>query len=66
MVNGILYLSMPNRVFAVDARTGRQIWQYVWRGRNAIGNRGVAMYGNALFVRHARQHRDLARRDDGS
>ena len=24
MVNGILYLSVPNRVFAVDARTGRQ------------------------------------------
>jgi acido-empty-quinoprotein group A len=50
MVHGILYLSMPNRVFAVDARTGRQIWQYVWRGRNAIGNRGVAMHGHALFV----------------
>jgi alcohol dehydrogenase (cytochrome c) len=50
MVNGILYLSMPNRVYAVDARTGRQIWQYLWRGRNAIGNRGVAMSGGSLFV----------------
>ena len=50
MAEGRLYLSMPNRVFAIDARTGRQIWQYVWRGRNAIGNRGVAMTGHALFV----------------
>ncbi|MEP6916982.1 MAG: PQQ-binding-like beta-propeller repeat protein, partial [Acidobacteriota bacterium] len=50
MVNGILYVSAPNRVFAVDARTGRQLWQYLWRGRNAIGNRGVGMSGNWLFV----------------
>jgi alcohol dehydrogenase (cytochrome c) len=51
MVNGILYLSAPNRVFAVDARTGRQIWQYLWRGgRGAIGNRGVGMYRNWLYV----------------
>jgi alcohol dehydrogenase (cytochrome c) len=50
MVNGILYFSSPNRVFSVDARTGRLLWQYLWRGRNAIGNRGVAMYGNSLVV----------------
>lgn len=50
MVQGVLYLSAPNRVFAVDARTGRQIWQYLWRGgRGAIGNRGVAMYRNWLY-----------------
>jgi alcohol dehydrogenase (cytochrome c) len=50
MVNGVLYFSLPNRVFAVDARSGRLIWQYLWRGRNAIGNRGVAMSGEWLFV----------------
>jgi alcohol dehydrogenase (cytochrome c) len=50
MVNGILYLTIPNHVYAVDARTGRQVWHYVWRGRNAIGNRGVGMYRDWLFV----------------
>ena len=50
MVNGILYLTIPNHVYAVDARTGRQIWHYVWRGRNAIGNRGVAMYRDWIYV----------------
>jgi acido-empty-quinoprotein group A len=50
MVNGVLYFSLPNRVFALDARSGRLIWQYVWRGRNAIGNRGVAMSGNWLYL----------------
>ena len=27
-VNGILYFSVPDHVWAVDARTGRQIWHY--------------------------------------
>src|SRR6185312_8057470 len=28
VVDGILYFSVPDQVWAVDARTGRQIWQY--------------------------------------
>src|SRR5271155_3023446 len=27
-VNGILYFSVPDHVWAVDARTGRQVWHY--------------------------------------
>src|SRR5437879_5421580 len=50
MVNGILYLTAPNHIYAVDARTARMRWHYVWRGRSAIGNRGVGMYGNWLFA----------------
>jgi alcohol dehydrogenase (cytochrome c) len=50
MVNGILYFSLPNRVFALDARSGRLIWQFLHRGRGAIGNRGVAMHGSWLYV----------------
>jgi acido-empty-quinoprotein group A len=50
MVNGVLYVSTPNHVFAVDAQTGEQIWHYVWPGSNAIGNRGVGMFGNWLYV----------------
>jgi len=50
MVNGVLYVSTPNHVFAVDARTGESIWHYVWPGNNAIGNRGLGMFGNWLYV----------------
>ena len=50
MVNGMLYFTVPNHVYAIEARTGRMLWHYVWRGRSAIGNRGVGMYGNWLFV----------------
>ena len=51
MVNGVLYFSAPDHVWAVDARTGREIWHYFWKTRGGIhiGNRGVGMYGNWLY-----------------
>jgi glucose dehydrogenase len=51
MVNGILYFSSPNNVWAADARTGRELWhyQYPQNTGSTIGNRGVAMYGNWLY-----------------
>jgi alcohol dehydrogenase (cytochrome c) len=51
LVNGVLYFSAPDHVWAVDARTGREIWHYFWRTRGGIhiGNRGVGMYGNWLY-----------------
>ena len=49
-VNGILYFSVPDNVWAVDARFGRQIWHYERKseGHN-IGHRGLAMYKNWLY-----------------
>ena len=51
MVNGILYFSSPNNVWAADARTGRELWHYQYPPNtgSTIGNRGVGMYGNWLF-----------------
>ncbi len=51
MVNGVLYLSAPDHVWAVDARTGREVWHFLWktRGGDHIGNRGVGMYGDWLY-----------------
>ena len=50
-VNGILYFSEPDNVWAVDARTGEQIWHYQYPPNDGlhIGSRGVAMYGNWLY-----------------
>jgi len=50
-VNGILYFSEPDNVWAVDARTGRQIWHFQYPNNPGlhIGSRGVAMYGNWLY-----------------
>jgi alcohol dehydrogenase (cytochrome c) len=51
-VNGILYLSAPDNAWAIDARDGREIWHYYWktRGGTHIGNRGLGMWKNYLFM----------------
>ena len=51
LVNGVLYFSAPDHVWAVDARTGRERWHYFWRTRGGIhiGNRGVGIYGQWLY-----------------
>ena len=50
-VNGILYFTIPNHVWAIDARTGKKIWRYDWKtkGGLTIGNRGVAIDGTTLY-----------------
>lgn len=51
-VNGVLYFSLPDHVFAVDARSGREIWHYRWTSKGGwhLGNRGVGMYGATVYV----------------
>src|SRR5207247_2961035 len=50
VVNGILYFTVPNHVWAVDARTGRQVWHFQRQSAgNMIGQRGVAMYQDRLY-----------------
>jgi alcohol dehydrogenase (cytochrome c) len=50
-VNGILYVSIPDNAWAVDARDGNVLWHYFWKtkGGTHIGNRGMAMYHNWLY-----------------
>jgi alcohol dehydrogenase (cytochrome c) len=52
LVDGMLYLATPNNAFALDARTGRQYWHYYWKsqGGTTIGNRGLGMWGNNLYL----------------
>ncbi len=51
MVNGVLYFTVPDHVWAIDARTGRSIWHYHYNsnGGDHIGNRGVGMYKDWLY-----------------
>jgi alcohol dehydrogenase (cytochrome c) len=57
VVDGIMYTSgLPGQVFALDAKSGLQIWRYqrqqkvTPQGQINRFNRGVAMLGNRLFV----------------
>ena len=51
-IGGVLYFTTPNHVYAVDARTARELWHYTFsrsRGGIQIGNRGVAMLGSTVY-----------------
>jgi PQQ-dependent dehydrogenase (methanol/ethanol family) len=57
VANGVMYITTGNRCYAVDASTGREIWQYSRPLTNGeIGdagggiNRGVAILGNRIFM----------------
>jgi alcohol dehydrogenase (cytochrome c) len=51
LVNGILYFSVPDNVWAVDARSGHQLWRYTYPPNKGLhlGHRGVAMYKEWIF-----------------
>jgi len=51
VVDGIMYFTVPDHVWAVDARSGHQIWHYKYPDNKGfhIGHRGVAMYKDWLF-----------------
>jgi len=51
LVNGTLYFTAPDDVWAVDARSARQIWHYRYHANDGlhIGQRGVGMYKDRLY-----------------
>jgi alcohol dehydrogenase (cytochrome c) len=51
LIDGVLYFSVPDHVWAVDARTGREVWHFAWpaHGGNHLANRGVAVLGNRVY-----------------
>ena len=51
-VNGVLYISAPDHAWAVDAHDGHELWHYFWKtkGGTHIGNRGLGMWGNYLYL----------------
>jgi alcohol dehydrogenase (cytochrome c) len=44
-VNGVLYFTTPDNVWAADSRTGKMVWHYFRESTgDHIGQRGVGMY----------------------
>ena len=50
VVDGVMYVTQPNEVYALDASTGRQIWEYHRVPARQKGpNRGVAVGGDKVY-----------------
>ena len=50
-VDGVLYFTVPDNVWAIDALSGNQLWHYTYPPNKGlhIGSRGVAMYKGSLY-----------------
>src|SRR5580765_3857997 len=68
LIDGVLYFTIPDNVWAVDARSGHQIWHYsspTSQGEH-IGQRGVGAYKESLFFLSPDAHLVALNRNDGS
>ena len=52
LVNGVLYLTTPDNIWAIDARTAKLLWHYENPPNNAfhIGHRGAAVYKDTVYL----------------
>jgi len=50
-INGVLYVTSPDHVWALDGRDGRELWHYFWktRGGTHIATRGAAIWNDSLL-----------------
>ena len=67
LVGGILYITTPDNIWAVDARTGKQRWHYQHPQNNAfhIGHRGAAVYKDTVYLTTPDCHLIAFRAKDG-
>ena len=51
VVDGVLYFTVPDNIWAVDVRSGNEIWRYTYPPNKGlhIGHRGLGMYKDWLF-----------------
>jgi acido-empty-quinoprotein group A len=51
LAGGVLYFTIPDHVWALDARTGSLLWHYDWadQGGHLIGQRGVGIWKTTVF-----------------
>jgi alcohol dehydrogenase (cytochrome c) len=67
LVDGVLYFTVPDNVWAIDALSGHQLWHYTYPPNHGfhIGSRGVAMYKDWLYFLSADGHLVSLNANDG-
>ncbi len=68
LVDGVLYFTVPDNVWAVDALSGHQIWHYTYPANNGlhIGSRGVGMFKHWIYFLAPDGHLVSLNANDGS
>jgi alcohol dehydrogenase (cytochrome c) len=51
VVGGVIYFTVPDNVWAIDARSGHMLWRYTYPSNKGlhIGSRGLGMYKDWLY-----------------
>lgn len=51
LVDGVLYITIPDHVWAINARSGNSLWHYDWvdHGGHLVGQRGVAIWKTTVY-----------------
>jgi len=52
LVDGVIYITTPDNIWAVDARSAKQLWRYTYPTNQGfhIGHRGAAIYKSSVFL----------------
>jgi alcohol dehydrogenase (cytochrome c) len=52
VAGGVIYMTAPDNLWAVDARTGKELWHHQHTKNNAfhIGHRGAAIYRDTVYL----------------
>ncbi len=52
LVDGVLFVTTPDNIWAVDARTAKELWHYQYPPNDAfhIGHRGAAVYKDTVYL----------------
>jgi alcohol dehydrogenase (cytochrome c) len=48
--DGVIFFTSGPNAYAIDGKTGRQIWHYVARSSGGLSNRGPGIRGDALYM----------------
>ena len=67
LTNGVLFVTLPDNIWAVDARTGKELWHYQNPPNNAfhIGHRGAAVYKDTVYLTTPDSHLIALNAKDG-
>lgn len=68
VADGLLYLTTPDNLWAIDVRTGRELWRYRYPENDGfhIGHRGAAIAGDLVYLTTPDAHLIAIDRHDGT